>query len=40
MNFLNLVLALGAIVTALAVSLVCLLGVVVWLAGGPWAHRE
>jgi hypothetical protein len=40
MNVLNLVLALGTIATAIAVSLVCMLGLVVWLAGGRWAQRE
>ena len=40
MNLINLVLAFGTIVTALAVGLVGLLGLVVWLAGGHWAQRE
>lgn len=40
MKFIELVLAFGSIVTAVAVSLVCLLGLVVWLAGGRWAQRE
>jgi hypothetical protein len=40
MNLLDMFLAFGTIVTAAAVSLVCLLGLVVWLAGGRWAQRE
>jgi hypothetical protein len=40
MNVINLVLVLGTIATAVAVSLVCMLGLVVWLAGGRWAQRE
>ncbi len=40
MNLLELVLAFGTIVTAVAVSLVGLMGLLVWVAGGRWAQRE
>jgi hypothetical protein len=40
MNLLDLVLAFGTIVTAVAVSLVGLLGLIVWIAGGRWVQRQ
>ncbi|MDI1319133.1 MAG: hypothetical protein PSW75_02925 [bacterium] len=40
MHLLNLILALGTVLAAVAVSLIGLLGLVVWLAGGRWAQRE
>jgi len=40
MDFLNIILMLGAIIAAAAVSLICAVGLVVWLAGGKRAQRE
>jgi hypothetical protein len=40
MHLLNAVLALGTVLSALAVGLVCLLGLVFWFAGGNWTQRE
>lgn len=40
MKFIDLILMLGGFAAAAAVALVCLLGVVVWLAGGPVGTRK
>lgn len=40
MNIIDLCLILGGLLAALAVSVVCGLGLVVWFAGGQWARRE
>jgi len=40
MDFLNFILMLGAIIAAAAVSLICAVGLVVWLAGGKQGQRE
>jgi len=40
MDFLNIILMLGAIIAAAAVSLICAVGLVVWLAGGKQQARR
>lgn len=40
MKFIDLILMLGGLAAAAAVALVCMLGVVVWLAGGKSASRK
>lgn len=40
MHFINVILALGTVVSALAVGAVCLLGLLVWVAGSERAHRN
>ncbi len=40
MRLIDSILVLGAIIAALAVAVICVVGIVVWLAGGRLGRRD